>query len=206
MLHTKTVADGTYALLKDLMAFDSLGDFALAGGTSLSLQIGHRISYDLDFFGNTQIDLSTLRQDVEASYPFSVYTSSKNILIGDIRGVKVDFVRYKYPLLSPIIEKDGIRLVSQKDISAMKLAAITGRGKRRDFIDLYFLLGTFSLEEMLGFYKQKYDDGVEMLVLKSLIYFRDADEDEMPRTFQPITWEKVKNRIQKEFDQYIKKY
>lgn len=188
------------------MAFDSLGDFALAGGTSLSLQIGHRISYDLDFFGNTQIDLSTLRQDVEASYPFSVYTSSKNILIGDIRGVKVDFVRYKYPLLSPIIEKGGIRLVSQKDISAMKLAAITGRGKRRDFIDLYFLLGTFSLEEMLGFYKQKYDDGVEMLVLKSLIYFRDADEDEMPRTFQPITWEKVKNRIQKEFDQYIKKY
>jgi hypothetical protein len=120
---------------------------------------------------------------------------SKNIIIVSIDGIKVDFVNYKYPLLEDIKTIENIRLVSDKDIAAMKLNAIAGRGSRKDFIDLYFLLKKYSLNEMLDFYKQKYIDGSEFMVIKSLNYFEDADSEEMPIMFEKISWNEIKIEI-----------
>ncbi len=77
----------------------------------------------------------------------------------------------------------------------MKLAAITGRGTKKDFIDIYFLLNRFSFRQMLGFYEQKYHDGSLFMVLKSLSYFEDAEQDIMPKMFNEINWDKVKKKI-----------
>ena len=77
----------------------------------------------------------------------------------------------------------------------MKLAAIVGRGRKRDFTDLYFLLQEYSLRELLDFYNQKYVDGAEMMVVRSLTYFGDAEDDTIPELLQIITWETVKHTI-----------
>lgn len=120
---------------------------------------------------------------------------SKNIQIYSVDSIKIDFVNYSYPLLENIVSFDGIRLVGLKDIVAMKLNAIAGRGTKKDFINIYFLLKKFSLKEMLNFYNQKYHDGSDFLVLRSLNYFEDADLEITPKFFSLISWEEIKKEI-----------
>jgi len=183
-------------LLKKIMAVPELSDFNLAGGTALALQIGHRKSVDLDFFGARMIDKDEMVSLLESIGELHILQHSRNILIFNINGVKVDFVNYKYPWLREISQVEGIRLASLADIGAMKLAAIIGRGKKRDFTDLYFLLRKFTLSQLLAFYRDKYLDGNEFLVLRSLTYFDDAEEDKELELLEVATWSDVKKKIE----------
>jgi len=101
----------------------------------------------------------------------------------------------------PVCES-GIVLADIMDIAAMKLAAITGRGTKKDFIDLYFLLRHFDLQQMLDFYNQKYSDGSEFLVLKSLSWFEDAENNEPPVMLIPENWENIKAVISAALEDY----
>ena len=116
-------------------------------------------------------------------------------MITKINEVKVDFVNYKYPLLSECLFIENIRMLSVKDIAGMKLNAIAGRGSKKDFIDLYFLLNEFSLEDILSFYEKKYKDGSVFMVQKSLTYFEDADAQQQPKMFKDFNWETCKQKI-----------
>ncbi len=198
MLQTRTVAPELMELLKFVMQSEVFEDFLLVGGTSLSLQIGHRNSVDLDFFGNVEIDTELFRSELSTYGAFKILKQSKNILITNINGVKTDFVNYRYPLIADYKEIDGVRLISKQDIAAMKLNAVSGRGSKKDFIDLYFLLKEFSLSEMIEFYLQKYDDGSKFLVAKSLAYFIDAENNETPEMFTEFNWDECKNTILQE--------
>jgi hypothetical protein len=191
-------------LLKDIMAIPELSGFNLAGGTALALQIGHRKSVDLDFFGARPIDKDEMVTLLEVLGDLHLLQHSRNILIFNLNGVKVDFVNYKYPWLQEIRLVEGVRLVGLQDIGAMKLGAIAGRGKKRDFTDLYFLLKQFSLLELLGFYREKYPDGNEFLVLRSLTYFDDAEEDDELQLFEEAVWSEVKNTIEIEVKKILK--
>ena len=204
MLQHHTVEPGTLGLLKKIMAITELSGFNLAGGTALALQIGHRKSVDLDFFGARPFDQDEMMDLLEDLGEIHVLQRSRNILILNINGVKVDFVNYKYPWLRDIVQVEGIRLVSLPDIGAMKLGAITGRGKKRDFTDLYFLLRQFTLSELLGFYREKYPDGNEFLVLRSLTYFEDAEEDRELELFDKADWSEVKETIENEVKKILK--
>jgi len=172
--------------------------FNLAGGTSLSLQIGHRISVDLDLFGNHPFQADEMLQSVKNCGNVKILHKTKNILMLDIEGIKVEIVNYSYSLVKDFSVEDSIRLLSLEDIGAMKLAAITGRGRKRDLYDLFFLLKKFSLDQILGFCRQKYPDGNEWLVARSIIYFEDANNDLEMRPFQKILWTSVKKQIEKE--------
>jgi hypothetical protein len=86
-------------------------------------------------------------------------------------------------------------MFSKIDIAAMKLNAIAGRGSKKDFIDLYFLLKEFSLAKLLSFYEKKYEDGSVFMVLKSLTYFEDADVQQQPKMFVEFNWELCKKTI-----------
>jgi hypothetical protein len=88
-------------------------------------------------------------------------------------------VNYKYPWLDNAVTEDGIVLAGIRDIAAMKIAAIIGRGTKKDFIDIAFLLQKFSLKEILDFYSLKYNDGSVFMALKSLAYFEDAESEIM---------------------------
>lgn len=195
MLQTQTVSPELLELLIWLMNEKTFADFSLAGGTSLALQIGHRNSVDIDLFGKSEIQ-HDLFFDVLGEYgSVEVSRNTKNIFISEVNGIKVDFVNYKYPVLDKFMVVNGVRMFSKKDIAAMKIGAITGRGSKKDFIDLYFLLKDFSLREILDFYNQKYHDGSEFMALKSLAYFDDADSQPQPKIFKEFNWEKCKNFI-----------
>ncbi len=195
MLQTQTVVPDLMELLRKLMKVDDFLNFYLVGGTSLSLQMGHRNSVDIDLFGKQEIDSDLFLNILNEFGKTEVKQSSKNILITDINGLKVDFVNYRYDLLDEPIEFDGIRMLSKKDIAAMKLNAIAGRGSKKDFIDLYFLMSEFSIKEMLQFYNQKYFDGSEFMVVKSLSYFEEANEQPQPQMFKDFDWEICKQKI-----------
>jgi predicted nucleotidyltransferase component of viral defense system len=195
MLQTQTVVPDLMELLRKLMKVEQFSNFFLVGGTSLSLQIGHRNSIDIDLFGKQEIDSDLFLGILNEFGKTEVTQSSKNILITDINGLKVDFVNYKYPLLDESLEIDGVRMLSKKDIAAMKLSAIAGRGSKKDFIDLYFLLEDFTLREMLDFYLAKYLDGSEFMVVKSLSYFEEANEQPEPKMFLDFNWETCKQKI-----------
>ncbi|SRX52877.1 nucleotidyl transferase AbiEii/AbiGii toxin family protein [Aequorivita sp. CIP111184] len=198
MLYTQNVDAKLLELLDGLMQSDTFKGFNLVGGTALALQIGHRLSVDIDLFGNSEINEIEFAQELSLFGKTIVLKKSKNIIIYTVNGIKIDFVNYNYPLLKKTETVDSIRLASLEDIAAMKLNAISGRGSKKDFIDLYFLLKNFSLKEMIDFYAKKYEDGSSFLVIKSLTYFEDAEKDEMPIMTKPITWANIKDSILRE--------
>ena len=192
MLQYKTIEPGTLQLLKELQALPVLQETRLVGGTALALQLGHRSSIDLDFFGSVQASSDELREALSARHSITIVKESKNINIYIIDGVKVDMVNYRYSWIDEPVQGDGFILAGLKDIAAMKIAAVVGRGTKKDFIDLYFLLQHFSLNEILDFYMQKYPDGSMFIAMKSLSYFEDAEADPMPVMFDDVSWEDVK--------------
>ncbi|MFN8357600.1 MAG: nucleotidyl transferase AbiEii/AbiGii toxin family protein [Spirosomataceae bacterium] len=179
------------------MTDKALLPFFLVGGTALSLQIGHRKSIDLDFFTHTDFEADeVLAHLMEEGYQLSVLHHFKQSLIVEIEGIKVDFIRFRYPFAHAIQTIEGVRLATVEDIACMKIDAITGRGRKKDFCDLYFLLKRFSLEEMMISYQQMFRHSTLFHVYKSLTWFEDADLDaELIVLDKAYTWEKAKKAI-----------
>ncbi len=195
MLQKQAVKPELLELLEKLMLVDEFANFNLVGGTALALYEGHRLSVDIDMFGKSDIDTDKFTDILKEKGETIILSQSPKILIFSINGIKVDFVDYNFELLEPLTIIEGIRLVSKKDIAAMKLNAIAGRGSKKDFFDAFQLLNEFTLTEMLTFYSQKYPNGSEFMVLKSMLYFDDAENEPDPLMIIPISWEEVKERI-----------
>ena len=199
MLHTKTVEPFTLELLKDLMSKDYLKHFFLVGGTALSLQIGHRVSVDLNLFTDKDYSTDELIPLLLKEYSVSPILQHPQTLICEINGVKVDFIRFRYKIIRPLFVEKGIRMLSVDDIAPMKLDAITGRGRKKDFYDLYFLLRRYSIEQLFSLYLEKYPHQTTFHVARSMSYFVDAEADADPIVFQKnLTWQMVKDGIVKE--------
>jgi len=200
MLYTTTVAPNTLGLLIELMEKSYLQGFNLVGGTALSLQIGHRKSIDLDMFTTESFDTNELKSKLEDDFPvFQVILESQNTLITNINDIKVDFIRFKYGFTYPIRYEDPIRLANVKDIASMKLDAITGRGKKKDFFDLFFLLKRYSLSELLSLYQEKYQHSTIFHVVKSITYFEEAEVEPDPIILdKKVNWMKVKKMLTEE--------
>ena len=192
MLSYDTIEPHTLELLRSFMRQEVFASLRLVGGTSLALQYGHRQSVDLDLFGPTQFDSFEIRQILSQIGELTVIKETSNIKIYFLDGIKVDFVNYTYPWIDNAVEEDGIRLASDKDIAAMKINAIEGRGSKKDFIDLYFLLKHYTLQEILDFYSRKYTENSVFRAILSLSYFDDADAQMMPVMFTDNTWEEIK--------------
>lgn len=181
-----------------------LKDAYLAGGTALALQIGHRISVDFDFFTQKKFREKIFVQKL-SSLPidFQLERLESGTILGNLGKTKFSLFFYDYPLLNKAREFLNINVASVKDIAPMKLLAISGRGTKRDFIDLYFIIGVekiFSLAEIFDLYNQKFKVLVQnkMHILKSLTYFEDADKDLMPEMLKNIDWQKVKKFFETE--------
>lgn len=207
MLSLQTVLPDTLELLKVLMQQPLLKDMRLVGGTSLALQYGHRRSVDLDFFGQTTEDVDELTDMMrDCSKDMVKGGCTKRIKTYFLNGVKVDVVNYDYKWIDDVVEEDDIRLASPKDIAAMKVNAVMGRGTKKDFIDVYFLLKHYSFDELIQFYLQKYTDGSEYRALLSMSYFADADAQPMPYMFHDVDWEMVKSEIKRQVELYNHKH
>jgi predicted nucleotidyltransferase component of viral defense system len=204
MLHYNTIEKPTLELLRQLQNAKIFNQLRLVGGTSLALQIGHRISVDLDLFGTLNEDIIDINSSLQQIGQVTQLKNSKNINIYILNGVKLDLVNYPYPWLEETVQHNGLRLAHKNDIAAMKIAAITGRGTKKDFIDIYFLLEDMPLEKIMKFYQKKFKDGSLFMALKSLIYFDDAEEDEMPNMLIPVSWNDVMNTILLAHNDFVK--
>lgn len=196
MLSYETVEPRTLELLKSLMQEPVFNDMRLVGGTALALQYGHRQSIDLDFFGDLTCEQEKTQEILSKYGKVTVLKETKNIRIYVVDNIKVDFVHYScYPWLEDAIFEDGIRLASPKDIAAMKINAIEGRGTRKDFVDVFFLLKHYSLQEILSFYKAKYPNYSDFRAMMSLTYFEDAEMQPMPKMFNNTSWPDMQKAI-----------
>ena len=196
MLSFRTIEPHTLELLKHLMGVPYLKECRLVGGTALALQYGHRSSVDLDVFGDVPDDDQALLDILENFGKIQGQKTTKYIKSFVVDNIKVDFVNYsRYPWIDEVVAKDGLRLASPKDIAAMKTYAIQNRGSKKDFIDLYFLLQHFTLEEILGFYSQKYPNYSMFRTRMALTYFEDAEGQECPKMWVDVDWETVKESI-----------
>jgi len=196
MLQSQTVESNTLELLKSLMQKEYLDSFVLVGGTALALQLGNRKSIDLDLFSNTDFASNDLLTSLLKDYQIVVNNQLPQTLITTINDVKVDFIKFHYPFIRPFLVLENIRMASLEDIAAMKLDAITGRGSKKDFYDLFFLLQHYSIDELFSFYTEKYPHQTTFHVARSLTYFDDAEIQPSPIVFdKTITWETVKKKI-----------
>jgi len=196
MLSIQTIYPNTLELLKLLASQPELAQTRLVGGTALALQYGHRQSIDLDFFGALPEDKDELIEMTRRAGDVLVTNRTKMIVQTIVNQVKVDFVDYsRYAWIDEPIQGDGFILASDKDIAAMKVNAIIGRGTRKDFIDLYVLLQHYSLTEIMDFYKHKYPEFSEYRALLSMTYFEDAEMQDMPKMFIDTPWETMKSTI-----------
>ena len=204
MLLYETIHPDTLGLLRKIQSLEMFKDARLVGGTALALQLGHRKSVDLDFFGSIDASLQEIALELSEFASVSPLSESKMMRFLIVDGVKVDIVNYPYLWIDKPVIEDGITLAGIKDIAAMKLSEITNRGTRKDFVDFYFLLKLFSFDELINFYVQKYSDAQLFTTLKSLTYFNDAEQDPMPLMISSLNWEDVKSLIVAEVGIFLK--
>lgn len=171
----------------------------LAGGTALSLQCDHRMSVDLDFFIlHTGFDAQRI---VLALTPLGWITSlvEKGTLYGELEGVKISFISYPYFVpKKPFITYKFINILDAQDIAVMKIIAISQRGRKRDFFDLYwYIIHREPLLDVLQRVKDQYPNSQQNYhhIIKSFTYFEEADEDPQPQLFFDATWEQVKQHF-----------
>lgn len=195
MLSYKTIQPHTLELLKALTNESVFSQLRLVGGTALALQLGHRNSIDLDFFGHIEVEDEDLLETLRKHGKLEILKLSQNIKIFTLDGIKVDIVNYAYPWIDDAVLEDGLRLAAPKDIAAMKINAIEGRGTKKDFVDVFELLKTYSLNDILVFHKEKYPEASTFRALMSLSYFEDAESQPLPKMFIPENWEEMKKKI-----------
>ncbi len=196
--HWEAVPPLLRALLAEIGQMPFAGRFYLAGGSTLALRLGHRVSVDLGFFSDVDKVGDDSRAEIVTAFKqrraTEVLEDAFGNLLMKVEGTHVGFFSYGYPLLEPPDEVVGVRVAGLLDIGMMKLDALISRGARKDYYDLYFIAQWVPLEEMLhqGPVKYPYAHDYEMMALTSLTDFDNADRDVAVETFDKLSWEAVK--------------
>ncbi len=201
MLHLNTIDEFTNELLVSLCNKDYLNDFALVGGTNLSLRFGHRKSIDIDLFSTRPFQPSQLEDLLSMDFAgYSYRGNNKYMLFCNIGPVKTDLVHHPFELLAPLEVIENIKMFSVQDVAAMKLFAVCKRGTRKDFYDIWMLLKYFTRNELMDLFVKKYGEDKIIFLEKSILYFDDADESEEPEILlKNVDWKKVKRDIYQSF-------
>lgn len=196
-LHLDILPEQQRALLDILAEQVWIEPFYLAGGTSLALHIGHRQSIDFDFFTQEDFRTRDIIKHVRRIGTFELFSEAENTINGLLNEVRLSFFTYTYPLVRKLLHYHQMGIADMLDTALMKLEAISGRGSKKDFIDFYFLLKYFSLEELFEKYEVKYGIAVSnhYHLLKSLVYFEDAESQPMPVMYTDVSWKNVKESI-----------
>lgn len=179
-------------------------DYYLAGGTALALQLGHRRSVDFDWFirklGEPEALFGLLKR---LKIDYVVQSVSFETVYLTVEGVHNSFIGYDYPMLRNRVRLTdvGVQMASIEDIACMKLSAVASRGSRKDFFDLHHLMfHVYPLEDCLRLYREKYQNRDVGHVIRSLVYFADADAEPEVKMIKPVDWEELKN----DFERWVK--
>jgi hypothetical protein len=196
MIHSVLGADAKKVLML-LSRQDFMRSFYLAGGTGCALRIGHRISRDFDFFSQNEFEIFPVQNSLRNLGRLVIDYSDSNTLVGRFDGTKISLFHYAYALIESLCEDRGVRIASLVDIGCMKIDAISSQGTKRDFVDLFFILKKIGLDLKTFFanFERKYGpDGFNRHhVLKSLVYFEDADKEPGPEMLVEYSWTEAKS-------------
>jgi hypothetical protein len=205
-MHSESINPETKRVLEKIAKSPIASEFYLAGGTALAIQLGHRESIDLDWFSEIEFLNSKVKEELSGVGKFELTSEEEGTVHGTADDVKVSFLRYPYKLLFPLVSFFGINLADERDISAMKIDAVSSRGSKKDFIDIFFLLQKYSLDELFDFFEKKFPDihYNKLHVLKSLVYFETAEGEPMPKMLTEADWTKVKNEIMAKVNEFLK--
>jgi Nucleotidyl transferase AbiEii toxin, Type IV TA system len=203
----KTLVKGAKSALESLGRSGLLSDAYLAGGTAAALQMGHRVSVDFDFFTPREFVPGIFAGRLSQTGLFEKEQADKGTVLGKFEKIKFSLFVYHYPLLFPAVKYLSSAIADIRDIAAMKIDAITSRGAKRDFIDLYFICQTgYSLKVLLDFYNRKYKTLASNFIHieKSLVFFDDAEPEPMPKMLKKANWQEIKRYFQAEVKKLIK--
>ena len=195
----EAIAPAALRTLRQLRDCSALEGFYLAGGTALTLRLGHRRSLDLDFFSAVGFEPNRMIERLRSmNREVTVRSQESDTLHVDFDSAKVSFLAYDYPLLFPLSDYEGVDIADPRDIACMKINAISGRGVRRDFIDLYAITQIYGLSELLELFDRKYG-GIKFSrihLLKALTHFEDAEKDTSPELLVDLDWDEVKKFLE----------
>jgi len=192
------VGERRKALLKKITAKMPVEDSYLAGGTALALQLGHRESHDFDWFTAREFDPEKVAEKLSCVGEITVSEMARGSLHCFLDKARVTWLFYPNPLLEPLLEVEempGLSLASLPDIGLMKWSAISSRGARRDFIDLYYICREgYRLTDLYNLLPRKFPHAEINYyhLVKSLSYFADAEKDATPRMHASMSWQAVK--------------
>ncbi len=197
-MHPKVLSAATWTLVRKLVREQLSAGWVLAGGTGLALQLGHRVSEDLDFFRAEPFAPEQLALDLTRVGPLEIQDRSAGTLHAALAGIRVSFRHAQAPLLFSGTAYRGLVIADPRDIAVMKVVAIGGRGSRKDFVDLFFFLRSGgSLEAIFEMIGRRFVgiDFNEYHLLRSLTFFEDAETEPMPRMLRRVDWSEIKATI-----------
>ncbi len=179
----------------------------MAGGTALALHMGHRMSVDLDFFTTAPFRVEALVSAIrKTGKSFRILAESEDHIVADIEGVKFSLFRYEYPFIEQTTVYGGIEIAGVLDIAAMKIIAISQRGAKRDFADLYVILQNIPFHNVAGHVVRRYGkERINPVVTgKALVYFSDADSDPEPEYIgETVKWEAIRIFFRQHVKQFV---
>lgn len=208
-MYWNIIDEDRYKLLKSITETISLSDYYMIGGTAVSLQLGLRESYDFDFCVPAQFNNEILLQELKQLGNIEVKQNQKGTCDVILNGVQVSFLYYPNPIIKEYVtidEMPKLKMGSIIDIAIMKVVAIGGRGAKKDFFDLYYILNksNISIDELAEGLIKKCGNGINYVsIIMGLSYFEDAEQEILPTTFVDYNWEKIKKffiDIQKDFE------
>lgn len=207
--HPEVMPEAQQRVLRSGGAVAIENGFYLAGGTAIAIWLGHRESVDLDWFTGSGIadPLDLAQRFTAGGFAVDVSGVARGTLHGKADDVKLSFLEYRYPLLRPLVPwpEYGCELAALEDLACMKLSAISSRGAKKDFIDLYAIGTThFTLAQMLEFYQRKFETTDLLHVLSSLAYFDDAEPEDTPKLHWKLDWEEVKRSVREWVTAYVR--
>lgn len=173
-------------------------DAYLGGGAGLAARYAHRSSADLDVFTSTTDPVQ--RVDALAALPGCHVTSaaSRTVYL-ELDGIPVSLLHYRYPLLREGERIGGVALpvASVVDAACMKIAAIAQRGLARDFWDVEEILEREGLElgALLDAFTEKYPAQDLGHIVRSLVYFGDAETVTLPADLDRKRWVEIQARL-----------
>ena len=197
-MHPKVLSKPAWKIVRSLVEGGLTESWTLAGGTALALQLGHRYSEDLDFFRTESFDPGRMMGALTSLGRVRIHDRSTDTLHLALNHLRLSFLKSEAPLLFPGTPYRGLIVADPRDIAVMKVIAIGGRGSRKDFVDLYFILqGGGSIDAILALARQRFThiDYNAYHLLKSLVFFVDAESEPMPKMIRKVPWEIIKRTL-----------
>jgi predicted nucleotidyltransferase component of viral defense system len=205
-----------FSVLTDIMSENLFDNFILAGGTAISLRLGHRISTDIDLFTAAEygkVDFNKIETLFRDKYPYihrpdigNIAGLGRSFYLGafEQESVKVDLF-YTDTFIRPHCLIENIRLASLDDIVAMKVDIIQRKGRKKDFWDLHELLDRYSIERMIELHNERYPySHSEKIIIENFTDFDRADDDFDPVCFRGKFGESIKDDFCDEISKFMR--